>query len=304
MIISASRRTDIPAFHSEWFMERIRNGYVMVRNPVSEDVVYRIDLRPKNVDCLSLISKNPEPIEKYLDELKKSYRILFQITVNPYSADTEPNVPEIDDVIDSFIRISDKLGKESVLWRYDPVIFNDGYDIEFHKKSFEYISDRLRGHTDRCIFSFLSIYDKIIHVRGLRPVSENEKDEFMRAAHKISEKNNMEMSSCCFSVNRSYGIVTRGCTDAKLFRSLGIPFDPKLSHYREGCLCVRSIDIGAYDTCMHGCTYCYANDPDGRKRSSVHYDVHSEMLNDSLKETDKITELGSRVNGRITDFCR
>lgn len=301
MIISASRRTDIPAFHSEWFMERIRNGYVMVRNPVAEDVVYRVDLKPENVDCLSLISKNPKPIEKYLDELRESYEILFQITVNPYGVDTEPNVPDTDDVIDSFIRISDILGKGHVMWRYDPVIFNDEYDIDFHRKSFDYISDRLKGHTDRCIFSFLSIYDKIIHVRGLRPVSDSEKDAFMKSVREISVRDNIEMSSCCFSAEK-YGIIRRGCTDGKLLKSLGIPFDPKLSHYRDGCLCVRSIDIGAYDTCMHCCTYCYANDPDGRKRSSAQYDIHSEMLNDSPKDTDRVIELGSRVNRRITDF--
>lgn len=301
MIISASRRTDIPAFHSEWFIDRIRNGYVMVRNPVAEDVVYRVDLKPENVDCLSLISKNPKPIEKYLDELRESYEILFQITVNPYGIDTEPNVPDMDGVIDSFIRISDILGKGHVMWRYDPVIFNDEYNIDFHRKSFDYISDRLKGHTDRCIFSFLSIYDKIIHVRGLRPVSDSEKDAFMKSVREISVRDNIEMSSCCFSAEQ-YGIVRRGCTDGKLLNSLGIPFDPRLSHYRDGCLCVRSIDIGAYDTCMHCCTYCYANDSDGRKRSSVKYNTHSEMLNDSLKDTDRVIELGSRVNRRITDF--
>lgn len=303
-IISASRRTDIPAFHSEWFMNRVREGYVMVRNPVVHDVVHRIDLRPQIVDCLSFISKDPRPMERYIDELSDQYELMFQVTITPYGPELEPNVPDVDTVIDSFIRISDRIGKARVLWRYDPVIINDIYTIDRHRDSFGYIANRLKGHTERCIFSFLAFYDKMIHLDGLRPISADERISFARAARDIAMEDGMELTTCCLgSELKDLGIVNRGCIDPKLLMEQGIPFEKGQSYNRDGCLCVRNIDIGAYDTCLHDCAYCYANDPNRSTRSSRTYDPSSEMLGDTVKEGDRVVEIGKSRNHRLSDFA-
>ena len=303
VIISASRRTDIPAFHSEWFMGRVREGYVMVRNPVAHDVVYRIDLRPQNVDCLSFITKDPRPMERYIGELMESYDLLFQVTITPYGKDIEPNVPDVDVIIDSFIRISKTIGKGRMLWRYDPVIIDDEHDIDYHTNSFKYISDRMKGYTSRCIFSFLSMYDKIAHLEWMRPVPSNERTSFVKAVKDIATNNGMELTSCCVEPElNELGVMNRGCIDRRLLIEQNIPFDDGMSNNRDGCLCVRNIDIGTYDTCMHDCIYCYANSPNHIKRSSKGYDVNSESLCDVLKDEDRIVDIGKNRNCRLSDF--
>lgn len=303
VIISASRRTDIPAFHSEWFMGRVREGYVMVRNPVAHDVVYRIDLRPQNVDCLSFITKDPRPMERYIDELMESYDLLFQVTITPYGKDIEPNVPDVDVIIDSFIRISKMIGKGHMLWRYDPVIIDDEHDIVYHMNSFKHISDRLKGYTSRCIFSFLSMYDRIAHLEGMRPVPSNERISFIKAVKDIAIDNGMELTSCCVEPElKELGLMNRGCIDRRLLIEQNIPFDDGMSNNRDGCLCVRNIDIGTYDTCMHDCIYCYANSSNRIRRSSKGYDVDSESLCDVLKDGDRIVDIGKNRNCRLSDF--
>ena len=303
VIISASRRTDIPAFHSEWFMGRVREGYVMVRNPVAHDVVYRIDLRPQNVDCLSFITKDPRPMERYIDELMRSYDLLFQVTITPYGKDIEPNVPDVDVIIDSFIRISEMIGKGRMLWRYDPVIIDDEHDIVYHMNSFKHISDRLKGYTSRCIFSFLSMYDRIAHLEGMHSVPSNERVSFVKAVKDIAIDNGMELTSCCVEPElKELGVMNRGCIDRRLLIEQNIPFDDGMSNNRDGCLCVRNIDIGTYDTCMHDCIYCYANSPNCIKRSSKGYDVDSESLCDVLKDGDRIVDIGKNRNCRLSDF--
>ena len=301
-IISASRRTDIPAFHSEWFMNRVREGYVMVRNPVVHDVVHRIDLRPQNVDCLSFISKDPRPMERYIDELSEQYELMFQITITPYDSRLEPNVPDVDTVIDSFIRLSERIGKARMLWRYDPVVIDNIYDIDHHRDSFGYIADRLKGHTERCIFSFLSMYEKTMHIQGMRLASMEERGSFVRAVKDIATDDGMELTSCCIEL-KELGIINRGCIDARLLTEQNIPFEGGSSYNRDGCLCVRNIDIGAYDTCLHDCIYCYANDPNRSTRSSRTYDPRSEMLGDVLKVGDRIVDIGKNRNHRLSDFA-
>lgn len=307
MIVCASRRTDIPAFHSEWFMGRLRSGHALVRNPVADNVVYDVSLRRQDVDCLYFMSKDPRPMEKHLAEISDmGYEMLFHITINPYGDEMEPNVPDVKDIMDSFCRISSLIGSGRMIWRYDPVIFSERYDISFHEEAFERICSGLEGYTGRCVFSFLSEYEKLAHQyssKMLRRVSEDEMRSFCSSIPKIAGRHSIKVTSCCIDRDLSgYGIERKACLDADHLRSLNIPFDEKNVPTRKDCLCLKSIDIGMYDTCRHDCLYCYANSADGRKRRVMSFDPGNEMLFGSVSDKDRIIRIGYRSNTRLSDW--
>lgn len=306
MIICASRRTDIPAFHSEWVMKRLRSGYALVRNPMCNSVVYRVDLHPKSVGCLYFMTKDPSPMIPYLDEISNiGHNMMFQVTINPYGGDIEPNVPDIASVADAFKKISKKIGKERMVWRYDPVILDERHSIPYHERKFRLLCNELSGYTERCVFGFLDMYTKFDKLRSARPLTSSsliQREEFMGMAGKIANEHGIKMSFCCSSKDhQEYGIDDRGCIDRETMLSLGIPFEDVPGNIREGCRCVKNIDIGSYDTCMHNCVYCYANQISADKRSSKVYDPDSEMLYGSLQDSDTVKELTDR-RSRITDF--
>lgn len=306
MIICASRRTDIPAFHSEWLMNRLRAGYAMVRNPVRDDVVYKVDLDPKSVGCLYFISKGPKPILPYLEEIEgMGYSIIFQITITPYGKEIEPGVPDKASVADAFREISERFGSDRTMWRYDPVIIDERYNMRYHERKFRLLCSELSGYTDRCIFSFLDMYPKFEELKSARPLTSSsplQREDFMRMMGPISKEFGIQASLCCSSRGYpEYGIDGRGCIGRETMMSLGIPFEDVPGNVRDGCRCVKNIDIGAYDTCMHNCVYCYANRIAPDKRASKKYDPESEMLYGKVRETDTVTELTDR-RSRITDF--
>lgn len=306
VIICASRRTDIPAFHSEWMMNRLKAGYVLVRNPVVENVVFRIDLNPKSVDCIYFMSKDPRPMIRHIDEITEmGHNVLFQVTVNPYGRDLEPGVPDVALVADGFKELSKKIGKERILWRYDPVLFDKRYGRKYHERKFGLLCEELSEYTNRCIFGFLDVYDKFDKSTAserLYDSSDSDRNWFMGMAGETAREHGMSLSWCCSPqpVNE-YGIDNRGCIDRETMLSLGIPFEDVPGNTRKGCRCVRNIDIGAYDSCLHNCVYCYANSVTPQGRSSKIYDSTSDMLYGSLKSTDTVRELTER-RLRITDF--
>src|SRR5512143_1704999 len=161
MIISASRRTDIPAFYSEWFMKRIEEGHVMVRNPMNARQVSRISLEPELVDCIVFWTKDPSRMIGKLDVLdQKKYSYYFQFSLTPYGKDIEPSVPEKKKVVSAFIELSERIGKERVVWRYDPILLTDSINRDYHFRSFEHLAKALAGHTGKCIISFADFYKK------------------------------------------------------------------------------------------------------------------------------------------------
>ncbi len=305
MLISASRRTDIPAFHMEWMMNRLRAGYCLVRNPMVKNVVYRIDLSPKNVDALIFITKNPKPVIPYLKEIASmGHLALFQVTITPYGKDLEPGVPFKADVADSFKEVSSTLGANRMIWRYDPIIFNDYLGLEYHRRKFELLCRELEGYTHRCTFSFLEMYGKLRGKEGLfRTLTHAEMDSMAEMMVPIARKYGMELSYCCAKRDlTSFGIEPRGCIDRRMMRALDIPFEEYDVPLREGCRCVKNIDVGSYDTCMHNCVYCYANNRDGGDRSGKVYDPDSEMLYGSLEPGDTVVPLKGRDIPRLGDF--
>lgn len=264
MIISASRRTDIPAFHSEWFINRLAEGFVDVANPYNPRQVRRLSLAAPDVDCIVFWTKNPAPIITKAETFN-DYRCGFQYTINAYGRDIELNLPSLDERIDTFRQLTAIFGENSVVWRYDPIILAPGLDAEHHIRAFEYIADRLCGHTRRVVISFVDYYRRIQRFWkefGVREPSESEIERICRALSEIVCERGMDISSCAEKLPlEKYGVLPGACLDARWISTItGGGFSPRPAKYQRSlCRCVESADIGAYGTCAHGCRYCYAS---------------------------------------------
>ncbi|MBQ8179597.1 MAG: DUF1848 domain-containing protein [Candidatus Methanomethylophilaceae archaeon] len=306
MIITASRRTDIPAFHSEWFMNRLRAGTVLVRNPVHRTTVHRVDLGRSNVDCIVFVTKDPRPMVPHLREIGSMGHVcLFHVTMTPYGRGLEPGVPFKADVNDACIGISDRIGRDRMVWRYDPVIFGPGMGIDYHRRKFSMMCREVSEWTDRCVVSFLDVYGKLnrlVEDGTLRRVTRAEEDAFAEMVSEVAGDHGMTVTGCCTDRDMSdLGILRRGCLDRGTMRSLDIPYETGDGNLRDGCLCVRSIDIGQYDTCMHDCVYCYANRADGGHRTAKVYDPTAEMLWDRVRPRDTVVDIRTRGCTRLED---
>ena len=264
MIISCSRRTDIPAFYSGWFMNRIREGFVQVRNPMNAKQVRRVSLAPEEVDCMVFWTKDPAPL---LDKLHliKDYTYYFQFTLTPYDKDIEPHLPPKDQIMDTFVRLSDRIGPKRVIWRYDPILLSERITINNHLDQFGKMAGRLAGHTEKCIISFIDMYRHISsRMTGLsvRPPADSEMRHLAQGMAGIVRSSGMVMETCTEKIDLSdLGIKHGKCIDDRLISELTGKkmVAAKDKHQREFCGCVTSVDIGEYNTCAHLCQYCYAN---------------------------------------------
>jgi hypothetical protein len=295
MIISASRRTDIPAFYSEWFFNRLNEGYVLVKNPINPHQISRVSLNSSVVDCIVFWTKNPKRMLPKLYKLS-NYSFYFQFTLNPYGQRLEPNLPQKSELINIFISLSKALGRNRVIWRYDPIILTDEYNIEFHIQAFSNLAKTLSPYTKRCVISFVDLYRK--SERNLFGIKSNELDrkQMLQIASLFSvaaKSCNLELVSCAEKIDlHKYGISHGRCIDEKLIYeiskySLNIGKDKT---QRLECGCVGSIDIGAYNTCPHGCLYCYANfDSEVVKTNLLTHDPNSPLLFGKVGSSDRIS---------------
>lgn len=275
-IISASRRTDIPAFFTPWFMNRIRTGFFYRVNPFNSRQVRRVSLLPEDVDAIVFWSKNPRPLLDHLVELdQRGYSYYFQFTLTPYDQRFEPHLPPLEERIGLFRQLSSRLGTDRLIWRYDPVILSTITPPEFHVKQLERIAAALHGATGRLMFSFLTSYGKLkagfreLERRDGVVIQENvdiERDEavmeLLRGIGSISRRYGMTASSCADGRDMAaYGIQRGSCVDGDLVATLTGRQQrfPRDRHQRAACRCVESIDMGSYDTCPFRCVYCYAN---------------------------------------------
>ena len=299
MIINTGMRTDIPAFYSEWLMNRIHEGYVYVRNPYYMLQVSKYDLSPEVVDCLAFCTKNPHPMIKYLDELKEKYNMFWFVTITPYGEDIEPNVPSLDKVISDFKVLSLKLGKNTVALRYDPIFFSEEWTIEKHIRSFEYILKELEGYTEDVTISFLDMYEKVKkNAPNIRPPRPDEEQVIAKEFARIGEKYNMTIHGCCENPNlKDLGIDISGCMSKEIVEKainmkLNTPknLSKRLNDGKQTCNCVMGNDIGAYNSCMHLCTYCYANlDKELVKQNYKKHNPNSPFLIGEPTNEDRIT---------------
>ena len=307
MIINTGQRTDIPAFYSKWFINRIKEGYVLVRNPYNPKEVIKYILDPKVVDVLGFCTKNPRPMLKYLDELKE-YGQIWYITITGFENDIEPNVPKIDDVIDDFIYLSKKLGKNSVNLRYTPIIINEKYTVKRHIETFEYITKRLEGYTNIATYGFLDLYPKLVFNHPeLKDTDNLSKIEITKAFLKIAKSHNMELRLCSKEKwLKEYGIID-GCMKISDYEnSIGKRLNICEKESRKNyCKCYLSNDIGAYNTCMHLCKYCYANNSEYEIISNNQmHDINSPLLIGNLNKDDVIKNIKqeSNIDNNITLF--
>lgn len=269
MIISASRRTDIPAYYSEWFYNRIEEGYCTVPNPFNADQVYLVDLKPKAVTAIVFWTRNAFPLLKNINILdEKGYKYYFQFTLNNYPRIYEPYNPTFDNSIKCFQEIANKLGTGKIIWRYDPILFTNDLTIEFHKNNFAKIFDELSDYTKRIVISIVDNYKKTENrLKKLKTEYEGEqieKSEVENLLKFIVEKastKGIEVESCAESKEFSHlGIVHGKCIDDRLLKAeFGIDLTfKKDKNQRLPCGCMVSKDIGVNNTCLMGCEYCYA----------------------------------------------
>lgn len=297
MIISASRRTDIPAFYSEWLFNRMKEGYVLVRNPMNIHQVSRIRLSPDVVDGIVFWTKNPQPMLKRLAELER-YPWYFQFTLTAYDRDVEPDIPSKNSVIiPAFLDLARAAGRERVVWRYDPIFFNDRYTMEYHCKYFRVLASKLAGYTEKCTVSFLDLYRNTEkNVRPLRIQTETPemRYELLQRFSETAKEYGLYIDTCAEKTESgSLNIPHACCIDKERLERIGkyrldLGKDP---NQRAECGCVTSMDIGAYNTCGHGCRYCYANySRDTAKRNLTVHDPDSPLLFGKIGEGDVVRE--------------
>lgn len=231
MILSVSRRTDIPACYGGWFYNRIRAGFVQVRNPYNPRQVSHINLKPEAVDCIVFWTKNPGlPArgggQAFMDGLPlldgMGYKYYFQFTVTSYNRTIEPGVPRKKDVIASFRELSRKLGAARVVWRYDPVFFSEEYSAACHRKYFAWIAEALSGFTDTCVISFVDEYPAIqgrMKRCGIRVPSEEEMLETAGFMAEAGRRNGIRVTACCEKTDFSAaGVTPSRCIDPDRIR--------------------------------------------------------------------------------------
>ena len=274
MIVQTGMRTDIPAFYSKWFLNRIKEGYVLVRNPYNERQVTRYRLTPDVVDLIAFCTKNPAPMLPYMNVLKPYGQYWF-VTITPYGRDIEPNVPDKEKVMDDFKKLSDIVGVDSMGWRYDPILVDDKHSVEWHITEFEKMAENLCGYTKSCVISFIDIYKKVErNFRGAREVSKKDRITLGKEFIKIAGKSGMTIRPCAEGDELTlYGADCSGCMTVNTFETaLHVHLDvPKRkTNQRSGqCACLLGVDIGAYDTCGHLCKYCYANSNTGLVKENM-----------------------------------
>jgi len=294
MIISASRRTDIPAFYSEWFMNRVRDGFALIRNPFRSTQIGRVGLDAARVDAIIFWTRNAEPLIPYLDELDRmGYRYYFQYTLIHYPRAFERSSVSLSRKVERFRRLSRRVGPERIVWRYDPIILSNLTDQRYHARHFEEIARALRGFTHRSVISFLDIYRKTKRVldglkrkNGLRVVDIHQHEGMIREISgllsEVGRGCDFETFTCAEPFDlEDFGIRHGKCIDDELLNRLfGLHLSvPKDKGQRELCGCAESKDIGAYDTCPHGCVYCYANSSHKSARRNFHmHDSRAPLL--------------------------
>lgn len=304
MILSVSRRTDIPRYYSEWFFSRLKEGYVDVKNPVNPHQISRIRLTKDVIDCIVFWTKDPGPMIKYLKELK-DYPYYVQFTITGYGKDIEPGIPDKEThIIPLLQKLAAEAGPRRIIWRYDPILFTPVYTPDYHLKRFSDMARQIKKSSEQVVISFLDDYRKNkarMSRINLLPAGMIELERFIEEMKGIAEENQMKLTACAEQeVSEKYGISPSSCIDKNLIEKItGMELDaPKDRTQRQGCRCIQSIDVGSYDTCPAGCLYCYAfQDIKQVKQKCSQYDKMSSLLCEKMGTEDRITER------KMRSFC-
>ncbi|MBO7700683.1 MAG: DUF1848 domain-containing protein [Eubacteriaceae bacterium] len=295
MIINTGQRTDIPAFYAEWFANRLREGYVCVRNPYDPSQVSRYRLDPAVVDVIGFCTKNPSPMFRYMD-LLKDYGQYWFVTITPYGRDIEPNVPDKHRVMEDFRKLSAMVGIDSIGWRYDPILISERYSAAYHLRAFAQIASALEGFTRTAVISFIDLYPKVKrNFPRAREVPKGLRLSLGKQLIDIASEHGMLLKPCAEGDELAqYGADCGGCMRISDYeKAIGKKLlAPKTKGARAACACYLSCDIGAYDTCAHLCRYCYANAESEKvlRRSRLH-DPSSPFLIGNYREGDRVHDV-------------
>lgn len=285
MILNISGRTDIIAFYTPWLLNRIKEGFVDVRNPFFPKKISRIYF--SDVDLLVFCTKNPFPILPHLKEI--NIPIVFQITLTPYMKDIEPNLVK-DKMLDAIKNISSTVGVNNTFVRYDPILLNDKYTLDYHIKAFQKLCCSLEGHVKHIIISFVDNYKNVErnqNVLNLKEVTNEDIEKICTNFVSIAKKYGMEVQSCYEQKLEQYGILNEPCLSKKYAYELTNKKYPMWK--ARNCGCVEMVDIGEYNTCNHLCKYCYANYDEARvKKNILKHDINSSLLIGHIEENDEI----------------
>ena len=295
MILQTGMRTDIPAFYSEWFVNRIKEGYVYTRNPYHPSQVTKYLINPDVVDLIGFCTKNPSPMFPYMD-LLKPYGQYWFVTITPYGKEIEPYVPDKERVLDDFISLSQMTGADSCGWRYDPIFISETYTVDRHLADFEHMAEKLAGYTHSCVISFIDLYEKTKrNFPEVRKVTKEERLTLGKEMIRIGKKYDITIRPCAEGDElESYGADCSGCVTQSIYEKAmkGRLLIPKsVKSQRTECACVFGRDIGQYNTCGHLCRYCYANaDKESVRRNMRQHDPRSPFLIGNLQPGDVIHE--------------
>lgn len=299
MILDVSSRTDIPSFYSKWLLKRFKEGYVYVKHPMYPNKISKLELDNKLIDCVVFCSKNYKPLLKDIDKITNKFNTYFFYTITAYNKEIEPKVPRIDESIDTLIKLSKKVGKERITWRYDPILITEKYTIEKHEKCFKYLGSKLSPYINRCIFSFVDMYKKLEkNMPEIIPLTQEDKNIIAKNLGYIAKKYDFIIQTCATDYNyEKYGIKQSACRDLNILgKANNIKFrNLKHKGTRPGCHCIETRDIGEYDSCLNGCKYCYANKTP--KKAVFNYrfhDTNSPLLLGHVKKTDEITKANQK----------
>ena len=294
MIINTGQRTDIPAFYSEWFCNRLKAGFVLVRNPYNPESVTKYRLNPEVVDCIGFCTKNPAQMLPHMG-LLEPFGQMWHVTVTGYEKEIEPFVPDKEKVLKSFLQLSKTVGANAICWRYDPIFLSDTYTMAWHLETFRHMAQTLEGATNSVVISFIDLYEKT-------------KRNFPEA-RTVPREARLELGQQMVAIAREHGMVLRPCGEGQELAAVGadcrgcmtIPIYehaigkklkvPKTTPARKECACYLSGDIGAYNSCGHLCRYCYANaDAQAVARNRSLHDPRSPFLIGQSLPEDHIHE--------------
>lgn len=290
MILNVSSRTDVVAYFSKWFMNRLKEGFVCVRNPFYKSKVSKIYF--KDVDLIVFCTKNPIPILNDLDKINIPF--IFHVTLTPYKKDIEPNVPPKGRIIEAIKKLSKKIGKERLWVRYDPVFINDVYTLEYHVKNFDKMCELLDGYVDKIIISFLDMYQNVWYnmpYLRFKTLTDEDYKTIGTNFYKSAKNHGMTVQTCAEKRNlKEYGFEVSDCVTKEIASKFTGKENFKTWQARKGkCKCVSMVDIGEYNTCLNLCKYCYANYDETKVKDNVklHSD-ESSLLIENINDQDEI----------------
>lgn len=288
-------RTDILQYYTKWIENRFNEGFLYIRNPAYPTKVHKFFLDHEHIEAITCTSKDYRPALDFIKKINSEYPCIYNYTITAYGKDIEPGVPSIDESIDTCLELSSIVGPNKVFWRYDPVLLTDKYDLTMHADVFEHIAERLNGKINRCIYSYVKLYEKTKrHMPELKLWTDEMKVNVAKILGNIAKKYNMIVQTCACELDLTeYGVSKSGCLTKEIIKdTLGLVVKDKNPNGSLGCgFCYPIVNIGEYNTCLNKCKYCYASsDFDACERNFAKHNQNSPYLIGNGTHYDEIVE--------------